>query len=137
MDKLPDIHKNRHSIFALKYCLVVTTKSCKPVLAGKVEKRLLELVHACLENQWECWVDSIICKQDYVQILFEAPPQIQLSALVGNFKTVTSRLLKKEFPELKSQLPDEMFWSRSYFIGSVGAVDETSVATYVAEQRIS
>lgn len=53
--------------------------------------------------------------------------------LAAQFKGFTSPQLREEFSWLKSYLPS--LWSRSYYIGSIGAVSEAKVRRYIAEQK--
>jgi len=55
--------------------------------------------------------------------------------LANQFKGYTSRILRKEFPRLKSRLPS--LWSRSYFVSSTGRVSEETVKRYIEAQRTS
>ena len=129
------IRKNRHSIYDLEYHLVAVTKYRHPVLNKEVTARLLEISRRLLEHDWPCKVIEINTSSDHVHILFEAPPQVQLSKLVNNYKTVTSRLLRKEFAEFLSQYYREpYFWSQSYFIATVGDRTHASVLSYVKNQ---
>ena len=85
--------KNRHSCYLLKYHLVVVTKYRHPVLTEEVSNRLYEITRDVFVNAWGCTVISMKTDQDHIHVLFEAPPQVQLSKLVNNYKTVSARLL--------------------------------------------
>ena len=72
---------------------------------------------------------------DHIHILFEAPPQIQLSKLVNNYKTVTSRILRKEFSEeLSRYYWKPYFWSDSYFLCTVSDRSHAVIERYIADQ---
>lgn len=72
---------------------------------------------------------------EYIHILFEAPPQVQLSKLANNYKTVTSRLIRKNFSEqLKPYYWKPYFWSDSYFVCSVSDRTESAVKSYIDSQ---
>ena len=122
----------------MKYHLVVVTKYRHPVLVSGVEQRLYEIAHNVIEGSWGCQIISMKADdgaRDHVHILFEAPPQVQLSNLVNNFKTVSSRLIRKEFaPFLKRYYWKPLFWSRSYFIGCVSDVTDEIVKNYIKNQ---
>lgn len=65
-------------------------------------------------------------------------PQVQLSNLVNTYKTVTSRLLRKEFAELlKPFYWKPYFWSRSYFICTVSERSHDAVTAYIKNQGIN
>jgi len=127
--------RNRHSCFELKYHLVVVTKYKNPVLKGALLNRLYEISHSVMEENWDCHIIEMKAEPDHIHILFEAKPQTKLSALVNSYKTVTSRLIRKEFPnELKPFFWENLFWSRSYFIGTVSDRIEDAVRQYINNQ---
>lgn len=130
-----EYRKNRHSCYMLEYHLVVVTKYRHPVIAGELKERLLGITGQILNDQWKCRITAVNTDMDHIHILFEAPPQVQLSKLVNNFKTVTSRLLRKEFAEeLKSYYWKPYFWSDSYFVCTVSDRSHDMVTRYIEEQ---
>jgi len=129
------LRHNRHSIYDLEYQLVAVTKYRHPVLNEEVTARLLEISRRLLEEDWPCKISEINTSSDHIHILFEAPPQVQLSKLVNNYKTVTSRLLRKEFSEFLSKYYwKPYFWSMSYFIATVSERTHDAVLSYVKNQ---
>lgn len=56
-----------------------------------------------------------------------------VAELVNRFKGFTSRVLREEFPALKSRLPT--LWSRSYYAGTVGHVSDAVVRKYIEDQK--
>lgn len=126
---------NRHSCYLLEYHLVIVTKYRHPVLTGKLKDRLLELSFNVIEDYWKCRILEISTDKDHIHILFESKPQVQLSKLVNNYKTVTSRILRKEFAdELSPYYWKPYFWSDSYFIGCVSDRTREAVRFYIQNQ---
>lgn len=126
---------NRHSCYLLEYHLVVVTKYRHPVLTGKLKDKLLELSFNVIEDYWKCRILEISTDKDHIHILFESKPQVQLSKLVNNYKTVTSRILRKEFAdELSPYYWKPYFWSDSYFIGCVSDRTRKAVRFYIQNQ---
>ena len=114
---------NRHSCYLLEYHLVVVTKYRHPTLTGRLRERLLELSYNIIEDYWKCGIHEINTDKD------------QLSKLVNNYKTVTSRCLRKEFAEeLKPYYWKPYFWSDSYFICSVSDRSHAAVEAYIKDQ---
>ena len=131
------IDKNQHAVFDLEYHLVIVTKYRHPVLTEEVKKRLISHTYRLFESNFECQVLEINMDKDHVHILFRAKPQVQLSKLVNNYKTVTSRLLRKEFSNFLSEYYwKAYFWSRSYFIGTVSERSHEIVSRYIQNQDI-
>ena len=126
---------NRHSCYLLEYHLVVVTKYRHPTLTGRLRERLLELSYNIIEDYWKCGIHEINTDKDHIHILFESKPQVQLSKLVNNYKTVTSRCLRKEFAEeLKPYYWKPYFWSDSYFITTVSENSLKVVKQYIQNQ---
>ena len=70
---------------------------------------------------------------DHVHMLVEVDPQYGVHRLVKQIKGRSSRLLRSEFPTLKSRLPT--LWTNSYFVSTVGGAPLEVVKQYVANQR--
>jgi putative transposase len=74
--------------------------------------------------KWDCKLLEFGGESNHVHLLFEAIPSIDLSKLVNNLKTVSSRLIRKEYAQHLKQFywsDKPMFWGGSYALISVGA----------------
>jgi putative transposase len=120
------------SVYSLKYHLVFCPKYRKHILVGDVETRLKELL---TEKALQLGVEIHIMETmpDHVHMFIETSPIKPLNYTVSQLKGFTSRMLRKEFPHLKSKLPS--LWTRSYYIGSIGHVSEKTVRQYIANQK--
>lgn len=128
-------NRNRHAVYKLQYHLVVVTKYRHPVIVGRLAERLTEISRTILEEYWKSRIITINTDRDHIHILFETSPQTQLSKLINNYKTVSSRLIRKEFAEeLKPYYWKPYFWSDAYFISSVSDVSEDIIQKYIQEQ---
>ncbi|MDD6664334.1 MAG: IS200/IS605 family transposase [Bulleidia sp.] len=128
-------HKNRHAVYLLQYHLVVVTKYRHPVIDGNIKDRLISLSHEIIEEHWKGEILEINTDHDHIHILFEISPQTQLSKLINNYKTVTSRLIRKEFSEeLRPYYEKPYFWSDTYFISSVSDTSRKTIEQYIQAQ---
>lgn len=128
-------NKNRHSCYKLSYHLVVVTKYRHKVIDEAIKKRLFEIFTEILEERWQCKLIEINTDEDHLHVLFDAPPQVQLSKLVNNLKTVSSRLIRKEFSEqLAPYYWKPYFWSNSYLILSTGGATIDIIKKYIEDQ---
>ncbi len=135
MSKYDNYHKNRHAVYLLQYHLVVVTKYRHPVINGDVKDRLISLSHEIIEEHWKGEILEINTDHDHIHILFEISPQTQLSKLINNYKTVTSRLIRKEFSEeLRPYYEKPYFWSDTYFISSVSDTSRKTIEQYIQAQ---
>jgi putative transposase len=104
------------------------------VLQGKIALRLKRLMYeACKMNGW--WISEMSIQEDHVHLVVQVPPQMSVAEVVQIFKGGTSRILRKEFPEMEEFLWGESFWADGYFAETVGKVDEEVVKKYIRQQR--
>ncbi len=75
-------------------------------------------------------IEALEVMPDHVHLFVSAPPTLAPQQLANQFKGYTSRVLRQQFPHLRSQLPT--LWSRSYYVGNAGAVTEETVKRYIA-----
>ena len=77
-------------------------------MLGKIAIRLKRLMYeACKMNRW--WISKMSIQADHVHLVAEIPPQISVAEVVRIFKGGTSRVLRKEFPEMEEFLCGESF----------------------------
>lgn len=128
--------KNRHSCYVLEYYLVACTGHRYKVLEGPLETRLKEITCRLIEENFGGQLIRTECDKDHIHVLLSLPPQISIAQFVNSWKTVTSRLLRKEFREqLKPYYADCSFWSKSYFAASVSNRTDEAVRQYIASQK--
>lgn len=123
-----------HCIFSLQYHLVLVTKYRKRVISEEMLKRLIEILDGTLKK-WDCQLIEGNGENDHVHLLFEATPKVQLSVLVNNLKTVSSRLIRKEFQqEISKTYWKPVFWHRSYCIITCGGAPIDVIKRYIENQ---
>lgn len=69
--------------------------------------------------------------KDHVHILFKARPYTSLSKFINTYKSASSRLIKKKFPEIKEKLWKEYYWSRSYCLLTSGSAPIEILKRYI------
>lgn len=127
------LDNNAHSVFSLYYHLVLVTKYRRKVINDEISQRLREMFDKIsLNYKIDCleWNHDI----DHVHIMFRAQPKSALSKFINAYKSASSRLIKKEFPEIRSKLWDEYFWNQSFCLLSTGGVPIEIIRTYIEEQ---
>ena len=121
--------------FTLQMHLVLVTKYRRKVITGELLRRLEEIFHStCLK--WESRIVEFNGESDHVHLLIDYNPKVQISKFVNNLKTVSSRLIRKEFEEqLKQVYSKPVFWSGAYFVASCGGVTVEQLKRYVNQQN--
>jgi putative transposase len=128
----PRYARNAGAVFSLKYHMVWCPKYRRPVLTPPVDGRLKQLIRD-IAREHEFTVHEMEVMPDHVHLFVESDPTRSVAEIVNRFKGVTSRLLRREFPHLRSRLPT--LWSRSYYAGTVGHVSEATVRRYIEAQK--
>ena len=134
MKNLQEIRTCRHCTFNLHVHLVFVTKYRRKVLNAQTRKRLNEIFTDVCHN-FEAELVEMNGEDDHVHVLVNYPPKVALSKLVNSLKGVSSRLLRKEFPELDNRFYKGVLWSPSYFAGSCGGAPISIIRQYVEQQR--
>jgi putative transposase len=123
-----------HCVFSLHFHLVLVTKYRRKVISNEMKKRLGEIFSNTL-SKWECELIEFNGEADHVHLLFSATPKPSLSALVNNLKTVSSRLIRKEFRrEISKVYWKPVFWHRSYCLLTCGGAPLSVIQQYIQQQ---
>ncbi len=127
------LDNNNHSVFSLNYHLVLVIKYRKKVLSEPISEfardmfiTLGERYHITLLE----WNDDA----DHVHVLFKTHPKTELTKFLNAYKSASSRMIKKEFPEVKSKLWKEHFWSKGFCLLTTGGVTIDVVKEYIQKQ---
>jgi len=104
----------------------------RSVLVGAVKDRLESLIMEKVE-QLGCKVIVLTIGEDHVHLFVQANPKPSPNTIIGQVKGYTSRILRKEFPELRRRLPT--LWTRSYFVSTHGHVSDETIQRYIEEQK--
>lgn len=124
--------KNAGAVFSLKYHVVWCPKYRRPVLTPPVDGRLKEILGEVAADHG-MMLHALEVMPDHVHVFVEADPTLGVAEIVNRLKGRSSRILRGEFPSLRSRLPT--LWSRSYFAATVGGVSEETIRRYIAEQK--
>lgn len=124
--------QNAGAVYSLKYHVVWCPKYRRPVLVDGVDDRLRELLSE-KAAELGMTVHALEVMPDHVHLFVESDPTRCVAEIVNRLKGATSRVLRQEFPWLRSRLPT--LWSRSYFAGSIGHVSAATIERYIAEQK--
>lgn len=127
------LDKGCHSVYSLRFHYVCCVKYRKKVLTREISSRLKE-INISVAEKFGVQIIEQETDLDHVHILFASRPQVQLTKFVNSLKSVSARLLFREFPGLKKELGGGHFWSPSYFLATVGEVKLEDVKRYVQSQ---
>lgn len=117
----------------LRYHLVMCIKYRRKVLNDEISDRLEEIFES-IGKSYQIGVVEWDHDIDHIHVLFCAQPKSELSKFINAYKSASSRLVKKEFPEIRRKLWKEFFWSRSFFLVTVGGAPSEVLKRYIETQ---
>ncbi|SDJ93884.1 putative transposase [Actinopolyspora mzabensis] len=114
--------------------LVFVTKYRHPVFTDTHLRRMHEVMRQVCED-FETELEEFNGEANHVHLLVNFPPKVAVSKLVNSLKGVSSRMLRKEFEDLRfAYWKGVRLWSGSYFAGSVGGAPISVVRQYIEQQ---
>ena len=129
-----DLRRGRHIVYNLHVHLVFVAKYRRKVFT----KEILDDMRGILESvctDFEAQLVEFEGEDDHVHLLVNYPPKVSISKLVNSLKGVSSRHLRKEFPEIKNKLWGGSLWSPSYFASSCGGAPLEIIKQYIEQQQ--
>ena len=124
---------NNHSVFILHYHLIMCIKYRNKVIDNNISNRLKEIFEF-IAQKYNIVLEEWNHDADHVHILFKGQPNTEISKFINAYKSASSRLIKKEYPEIRKSLWKEMFWSQSYCLISTGGVTVDIIKQYIQSQ---
>ena len=105
------------------------------ILQGSLAKRIRE-VFTEIAEKYGFDIDTMEVKEDHVHLFLSAPPRYSPAGVVQIIKSISAKVVFKEFPEIKKQLWGGEFWSGGYFVRSVGdKVTSEVIRRYIKYQH--
>lgn len=129
-----DIRHGRHCVFKLHVHLVFVAKYRGKVFDGDAIHRL-RTIFTKVCTDFEAQLIEMDGEDDYVHLLVEYLPKVAISNLVNSLKGVSSRLLRKERPDIQQRYWKGALWSPSYFASSGEGAPLSLMRQYIEQQR--
>ena len=127
------LESNNHSVFSLNYHLVLVVKYRRAVIDDTVSARLREIFEY-IQPSYNITLKEWNHDRDHVHVLFSAHPKSELTNFLNAYKSASSRLIKKEYPEIREKLWEDYFWSRSFCLISTGGAPIETIRRYIESQ---
>jgi putative transposase len=134
MDKNNDIRQGRHCVFKLHVHLVFVAKYRRKVFDKNAIERL-RVIFSKVCNDFEAHLIEMDGEAEHIHLLVEYPPKVAISKLVNSLKSVSSRLLRKQRPDMRNRYWKGVLWSPSYFAASCGGAPISVIRQYIEQQK--
>lgn len=126
------IRSDHNVSYVTHYHVVWCPKYRRKVLVNGVDTRLKQIVQEmCQEHN--AILEEMEVMPDHIHLLISVDPQYGIHRLVRLLKGRSSRILRQEYPRLKTRLPT--LWTNSYFVATVGGAPLEIVKQYIEGQK--
>ena len=127
------LDNNNHSVFSMYYHLILVVKYRRKVFDDSISdyaKSVFEKIAPSYNISLLEWNHDV----DHVHIMFKAQPNSELSKFINAYKSASSRLIKKDYPEIREKLWKEYFWSQSFCLLTTGEAPIEVIRKYIETQ---
>lgn len=125
--------KTQHSVYNIMLDLVLVVKHRQNVINNVIAERIKNIfesigsTHGVEILEWN--YDT-----DHIHTILSISPSTNLNKYINAAKAASSRLIKKEFPTITSKLWKETFWTRGFYVNSIGSTQTDVVKNYILNQ---
>ncbi|MBQ6451279.1 MAG: IS200/IS605 family transposase [Solobacterium sp.] len=127
------LDNNNHSVFAMYYHLILVVKYRRKVF-DDILSDYAKLIFERLAQGYNITLLEWNHDVDHVHIMFKAQPNSELSKFINAYKSASSRLIKRDFPEIRQKLWKEYFWSQSFCLLTTGGAPIEVKRKYIETQ---
>ena len=127
------LDNNNHSVFSMYYHLILVVKYRRKVFDDSISnyaKSIFEKIAPSYNISLLEWNHDV----DHVHIMFKAQPNSELSKFINAYKSASSRLIKRDYPEIRRKLWKEYFWSHSFCLLTTGGAPIEVIKKYIETQ---
>lgn len=129
------LRKGRHCVFDMHVHLVFVTKYRHKVFKDRHLDRLERIFRDVCES-FDCRLEEFNGETDHVHLLVSFPPTVEVSRLVNSLKGVSSRYMRRDYPELAQHYwRAKRLWSGSYYAGTAGGAPLDTLRRYIENQN--
>ena len=128
-----EMDRNAHSVFFLYYHLIMVIKYRRKVINDQISDRAKDIFEY-ISPKYGIVLEEWNHDQDYVHVMFRAQPKSEISKFINAYKSASSRLIKKEYPQIRGKLWKEAFWSQSFCLMTAGEAPIEVIRTYIESQ---
>ena len=126
--------KLTHVVYKCDYHIVFTPKYRFRILTGDISMHIAQDIRTIC--QWkDVELEELHIQADHVHMIVSIPPRLSISDFMGVLKGKTAIKMFKSYPSLKKKpYWGNHFWSRGYFVNTVG-INEEMIRRYVKYQE--
>ena len=132
-----NLRKTHHTTYDAMYHLVWSPKRRRHIERIEVRKTIEDTIKEITLNH-NMTIEEMEISEEHVHIFISFPPDYSISKTVGMFKSITSSIVQKKYPEIMKELRlyKTSLWERGYFARTVGdKITADIIKNYIKHHR--
>jgi putative transposase len=113
--------------------MILVVKYRRKVINDSISDRLKEIFEH-IQDSYNISLKEWNHDKDHIHVLFSAHPNSEISKFLNAYKSASSRLIKKEYPQIRDKLWKEAFWSKSFCLITTGGAPLEVIRQYIESQ---
>ena len=123
-----------HSVYECKYHIVFCPKYRYRIFKDGVGEYTKQEIYRLSQQKDQVEVLEVNVQPDHVHLVVSIPPKYAVSEFMGYLKGKSALMIFDRHSNLKYKYGNRHFWSRGYYVSTVG-LNEATIAKYVREQE--
>ena len=122
-----------HTKWMCKYHIIFTPKYRRKIIYNKLKLDIRDIIKDLCKYKGVEIIEGHLMP-DHIHLLLSIPPKYSVSNVVGYIKGKSSLMIFDRHTNLKYKFGNRHFWSRGYYVSTVG-LNEATIAKYIREQE--
>lgn len=122
-----------HTKWLCKYHIVFTPKYRRKVIYNKCKTDLRDIIKDLCRYKGVEIIEGHLMP-DHIHILVSIPPKLSVASFVGYLKGKSALMMFEKHANLKYKYGNRHFWSRGYYVSTVG-LNEATIRKYIKDQE--
>jgi putative transposase len=122
-----------HTKWMCKYHIVFTPKFRRKIIFNQNKESIVEILRELCKWKGVEIIEGT-AMVDHIHLLVSIPPKNSVSSFMGYLKGKSTLMIFDRHANLKYKYGNRHFWSRGYYVSTVG-LNEATIAKYVREQE--
>jgi len=122
-----------HTRWNCTYHLVFTPKYRRKEIYGKLRKDIVQYLKLLCSYKDVEILEGSACI-DHIHLCLKIPPKLAVSSFVGYLKGKSTLMIFEHHANLKYKYGKREFWSRGYYVSTVG-LNKATIKKYIRDQE--
>ena len=129
------LRRSSHAVYETQYHLVWSPKYRKGLLREEIAERVAAVFRE-VGAAYDYEIQEVEVAADHVHVLLSFPPRHSIAQVVGALKSLSARVVFREFPEMQRVLWGGEWWEGGYLARTVGdRVTAQVIQRYIQAHR--